>query len=189
MKDALKINPLVFRLCTFDPEALNYVEEAYQVPRQVVIAFIVSLANLNSDIVDLLLEKDKYRLRYQELKKNRKKTKDSKLTKKQERLNKLMQEAEKIGIVDKGKKEEDPQRAILSAANLSDLGSERSREPSGDDLQGKARRPRRPSLDTETYESSACETLEEPYGNERQSRHFGDFGDSEQEEEYWSEEE
>ena len=103
-------------------------------PRQVVIAFIVSLANLNSDIVDLLLEKDKYRLRYQELKKNRKKTKDSKLTKKQERLNKLMQEAEKIGIVDKGKKEEDPQRAILSAANLSDLGSERSREPSGDEF-------------------------------------------------------
>ena len=48
MKNSLKINPLVFRLCTFDRDALKYVENQYQVPRQVLIAFLVSLANLNA---------------------------------------------------------------------------------------------------------------------------------------------
>ena len=78
MKDVFGINPIIFRLCTFDPEALDYVEKKYKVPRQVVIAFIVSLANLSGEMVDVLLEKDMYRTAYMESEKNSKMRKEMK---------------------------------------------------------------------------------------------------------------
>lgn len=74
----LGINPFVFRLCTFDPEALDYVEKEYKVPKQVVVAFLVSLANLDNEMVDMLMEKDLHRVAYLETEKNNKSRKDMK---------------------------------------------------------------------------------------------------------------
>ena len=70
MRDVFGINPIVFRLCTFDPEALVYVEEKFNVSRQVVIAFMITLANLPPNMVKFLMEKDIYRCSYLETNKN-----------------------------------------------------------------------------------------------------------------------
>ena len=95
MKDAFGINPIVFRLCTFDPEALDYVEKKYKVPRQVVIAFIVSLANLGTEIVDVLLEKDMYRTAYLEIEKNNRNRKEMKRRDEERRIREEAKAAKK----------------------------------------------------------------------------------------------
>ena len=78
LNDVLHINPLVFRLCTFDPEALDYVEKNYKIPKQVVVAFIVSLANLGGEMVDVLIEKDMHYSAYLMTEKNNRQVKEMK---------------------------------------------------------------------------------------------------------------
>ena len=107
MKDVFGINPIVFRLCTFDPEALDYVEKKYKVPKQVVIAFIVSLANLGGEIVDVLLEKDMYRTAYMEIEKNNKMRKEMKRKDEEKRKREEAREAKRKQKEEKNRAKEE----------------------------------------------------------------------------------
>ena len=119
MSDVLGINPIVFRLCTFDPEALEYVEKKYNMPRQVIIAFIVSLANLPAAIINILTEKDMYRSAYLESEKNKRMRKEAK-QKEEKTKNRL------VGVL-----REEGELGYQVYGNESDLDSES--DDAGDD--------------------------------------------------------
>ena len=58
LADSLLFNPLVFRLATFDKVLLDHIEKKYNIPKQCMIAFIVSLCNLPLYIVNYIFERD-----------------------------------------------------------------------------------------------------------------------------------
>ena len=58
LADSLWFNPLVFRLVTFDKVLLDHIEKKYKIPRQCMIAFIVSLCNLPMYVVNYIFERD-----------------------------------------------------------------------------------------------------------------------------------
>ena len=58
LADSLWINPLIFRLVTFDKTLYDHIEKKYKFPRQCLIAIIVSICNLPMFIVNYIFERD-----------------------------------------------------------------------------------------------------------------------------------
>ena len=58
LADSLWINPLIFRLVTFDKTLYEHIEKKYKFPRQCLLAIIVSICNLPMFVVNYIFERD-----------------------------------------------------------------------------------------------------------------------------------